>query len=135
MPGAFQIQVEADVFVGGVSLRAGVADARSGDGQLELLDKNMVWSGAAQHRYELHGNAVHWLSGLGDEGDEGIVWDRCGQAIRRRGGDTSISENPSASRWVRNPASTACGVWSGTRRKSTLAEARAGSTVFEPGPW
>src|SRR5262245_56721625 len=70
---ALEVEVDANVLVGGVRLGPRIADPGGGDRHLEMLDEGVDRTRAAGHRHPAHRLPVHRARGLDDEGDEGMV--------------------------------------------------------------
>lgn len=78
MPGVFEIEIEADILIGCMGASVGVAESGCCNGQAKVMDKWITWTGAPDHRDDLHRELVHLLGGLHDGSDKGVVWIRPG---------------------------------------------------------
>ena len=69
MPRVFEIQIQADVFVGRVGARVGITQPGGRDGQAEIMHEGMAGSRSADQRDELHRHFKNFLCGVHDDLD------------------------------------------------------------------
>lgn len=76
----FQIQVKADIFVGGVSACIGVTQAHRRNGQFQVMDERVIGARSANRGDKFHRCVVNICRSIHNDFDEGVI----GVGSRRR---------------------------------------------------
>ena len=92
MLGAFQVEVDAHVLIGGMRLGARVAHASCDDRQTQNVDEGVVGTRSPDHGRDLHRHAVHWFSSFDHQLDEWMVGIGAGSGLTTQVSKTEVMQ-------------------------------------------
>ena len=73
MPRMLEIQIDADIFVRGMSAGIGIAQPGSGNRQLQFVHEGIIRPTAAHHRDQFHFRFENFLSCIHHQLDEWVI--------------------------------------------------------------
>lgn len=86
----FKVQIQSNIFVGGMSLGARITQTSRHNRQIEVMDKSVVWTGAAKHWLDLHRMTVDRLGCPDHKVDERVVGISAGGGFATQKGNLDI---------------------------------------------